>query len=87
MRLSLDVASVLPVLLGYVWFLQGISVLPRSFMTGQLRWAVYWVSQQAWVESCWVQLLKCTAQQHTRADPCSENVDDTRLTKLYPKHR
>jgi hypothetical protein len=28
-------------LLGTVWFLQGINVLPGSFMTGQIRWAVY----------------------------------------------
>ena len=26
---------------GLVWFLQGINVLPGSFMTGQLQWAVY----------------------------------------------
>jgi uncharacterized membrane protein HdeD (DUF308 family) len=26
---------------GSVWFLQGINVLPGSFMTGQIRWAVY----------------------------------------------
>ena len=26
---------------GGVWFLQGIGVLPGSFMTGQLQWAVY----------------------------------------------
>jgi hypothetical protein len=29
------------VLFGGVWFLQGINVLPGSFMTGQIRWAVY----------------------------------------------
>ena len=29
------------VLLGTIWFLQGINVLPGSFMTGQIRWAVY----------------------------------------------
>jgi LPXTG-motif cell wall-anchored protein len=28
-------------LLGCVWFLQGINVLPGSFMTGQTKWAVY----------------------------------------------
>jgi hypothetical protein len=28
------------VLLGSIWFLQGINVLPGSFMTGQMRWAV-----------------------------------------------
>lgn len=29
------------VLIGAIWFLQGINVLPGSFMTGQIRWAVY----------------------------------------------
>jgi hypothetical protein len=29
------------VLAGAIWFLQGINVLPGSFMTGQIRWAVY----------------------------------------------
>jgi hypothetical protein len=24
-----------------IWFFQGINVLPGSFMTGQLKWAVY----------------------------------------------
>jgi uncharacterized membrane protein HdeD (DUF308 family) len=28
------------VLLGCIWFLQGINVLPGSFMSGQTRWAV-----------------------------------------------
>jgi len=27
--------------MGTIWFLQGINVLPGSFMTGQIRWAVY----------------------------------------------
>jgi hypothetical protein len=26
-------------LTGVVWFLQGINILPGSFMTGDLRWA------------------------------------------------
>ena len=30
-------------LVGCVWFLQGINVLPGSFMTGQTKWAVYGV--------------------------------------------
>jgi LPXTG-motif cell wall-anchored protein len=29
------------VLFGAIWFSQGINVLPGSFMTGQVRWAVY----------------------------------------------
>ena len=28
------------ILMGIVWFLQGINVLPGSFMSGQTRWAV-----------------------------------------------
>jgi hypothetical protein len=26
---------------GCIWFLQGVGVLPGSFMSGQIRWAVY----------------------------------------------
>lgn len=32
--------AVLLILAGLVWFLQGINVLPGSFMTGQIEWAV-----------------------------------------------
>jgi hypothetical protein len=35
------VVGVLCLLTGGVWFLQGINVLPGSFMTGQKKWAVY----------------------------------------------
>ncbi len=31
---------VLLIWVGGVWFLQGINVLPGSFMTGQIRWAI-----------------------------------------------
>jgi uncharacterized membrane protein HdeD (DUF308 family) len=41
MRITLTVVGVLLVLLGTIWFLQGINVLPGSFMTGQTQWAVY----------------------------------------------
>jgi hypothetical protein len=40
-KLVLTIAGVLMVLLGGVWFLQGINVLPGSFMTGQTQWAIY----------------------------------------------
>ena len=40
-RTLLTIAGVLLILGGAVWFLQGIGVLPGSFMTGQTRWAVY----------------------------------------------
>ena len=41
MRLILSVAGMLLTVIGLVWFLQGINVLPGSFMTGQIRWAVF----------------------------------------------
>ena len=41
MRITLGIIGVLLVLFGGVWFLQGINVLPGSFMSGQIRWAVY----------------------------------------------
>jgi hypothetical protein len=41
MRIALNVVASLMVLAGVIWFLQGINVLPGSFMTGQIRWAVY----------------------------------------------
>jgi len=41
MRTTLIVAGVLLMLVGTVWFFQGINVLPGSFMTGQMQWAVY----------------------------------------------
>ena len=34
------IAGVVLVLIGGVWILQGINVLPGSFMTGQTKWAV-----------------------------------------------
>jgi hypothetical protein len=41
MRIALNVVGVLCLLVGCIWFLQGINVLPGSFMTGQTKWAVY----------------------------------------------
>lgn len=41
MKAFLQVVSVLLALTGIVWILQGINVLPGSFMTGQIKWAVY----------------------------------------------
>ena len=41
MRMLMMIAGVLLVLMGGVWILQGINVLPGSFMTGQTKWAVY----------------------------------------------
>ena len=41
MRIALNVLGVLFLLMGCVWFLQGINIIPGSFMTGQPKWAVY----------------------------------------------
>jgi hypothetical protein len=41
MRIALNVIGVLLLLIGVIWILQGINVLPGSFMTGQIKWAAY----------------------------------------------
>ena len=41
MRIVLSIIGVLLMLVGGVWFLQGINVLPGSYMTGQIQWAIY----------------------------------------------
>lgn len=41
MRILLNILAALCLLCGGVWFLQGINVLPGSFMTGQTKWALY----------------------------------------------
>ena len=41
MRIVLNIAGVLWLLMGCVWILQGINILPGSFMTGQTKWALY----------------------------------------------
>jgi hypothetical protein len=43
MKIILKILGVLLCLAGGVWFLQGINVLPGSFMSGQIQWAVYGV--------------------------------------------
>jgi hypothetical protein len=41
MNATLTIVGGLLVAFGVIWFLQGVNVLPGSFMTGQTRWAVY----------------------------------------------
>ena len=41
MRVAMNILGVLLLLVGCVWFLQGINVIPGSFMTGQTKWALY----------------------------------------------
>jgi hypothetical protein len=41
MKIAVNLIAGLLILGGSVWFLQGINVLPGSFMTGQIEWAIY----------------------------------------------
>jgi hypothetical protein len=41
MRIVIRLVAILLIAVGCIWFLQGVNVLPGSFMTGQIRWAVY----------------------------------------------
>ena len=41
MKIAMGILGVLLVVFGSVWLLQGVNVLPGSFMSGQIRWAVY----------------------------------------------
>jgi uncharacterized membrane protein HdeD (DUF308 family) len=40
MRIVLNIAGVLLTVVGAIWILQGINVLPGSFMSGQTKWAI-----------------------------------------------
>jgi hypothetical protein len=39
MRVVLKIVAVLLIVIGIIWILQGVNVLPGSFMTGQIQWA------------------------------------------------
>lgn len=39
MRMAARIVAVLLMGMGTVWILQGVNVLPGSFMTGQMVWA------------------------------------------------
>jgi len=41
MKRVLNLLGMALVVFGAIWFLQGMSVLPGSFMSGELRWAFY----------------------------------------------
>ena len=40
-RIAMNILGVLCLLVGCVWILQGVNILPGSFMTGQVKWAIY----------------------------------------------
>ena len=39
MKWALNIVGVLLILAGGVWILQGVGILPGSFMSGQMQWA------------------------------------------------
>ena len=39
-KMIVTVLGVLVILMGSLWFLQGINVIPGSLMTGQMKWAI-----------------------------------------------
>lgn len=41
MKTIMRILGLLLMVLGVIWFLQGVNVLPGSFMTGQVQWAIY----------------------------------------------
>ncbi len=41
MKIAMNVLAAVLILAGGTFFLQGINVLPGSFMTGQIQWAIY----------------------------------------------
>ncbi|MEP6507432.1 MAG: hypothetical protein ABJC63_04330 [Gemmatimonadales bacterium] len=41
MRILLSLIGVIMIGVGGIFFLQGINIIPGSFMTGQMQWAVY----------------------------------------------
>lgn len=40
MKLTLRLIGALVVMIGAVWILQGVNILPGSFMSGQTKWTV-----------------------------------------------
>jgi hypothetical protein len=39
MRIIANILAVLLIAMGAIWILQGVNILPGSFMTGQIAWA------------------------------------------------
>lgn len=40
MKIALRLFGAIGVLIGAIWILQGVNILPGSFMSGQMKWAV-----------------------------------------------
>jgi hypothetical protein len=39
MRIFLNILGFALIAIGLIWILQGVNILPGSFMTGQIQWA------------------------------------------------
>jgi hypothetical protein len=39
MRIFLNILGFALITMGLIWILQGVNILPGSFMTGQIQWA------------------------------------------------
>ena len=39
MKIALRILAIALVVIGIIWILQGVNILPGSFMTGQIQWA------------------------------------------------
>jgi uncharacterized membrane protein YcjF (UPF0283 family) len=39
MKIAKNIFGGLLILIGIIWILQGVNILPGSFMTGQMKWA------------------------------------------------
>ena len=67
MKIAGRVIGLLMVVLGAVWFLQGINVLPGSFMTGQTPWAIY--GGLLWAVGLLVLVMCRAGRTQVRPDP------------------
>jgi hypothetical protein len=41
MKIVWNIVGIALILAGGIWFMQGVGVLPGSFMSGQIQWAIY----------------------------------------------
>jgi hypothetical protein len=39
LKVGLNILAIVSLIIGGMWVLQGINLLPGSFMTGQMQWA------------------------------------------------
>ncbi|MES2687775.1 MAG: hypothetical protein V4706_13210 [Pseudomonadota bacterium] len=67
MKVAGRIAGLMMVVLGTVWFLQGINVLPGSFMTGQTQWAIY--GGLLWLAGLALMVICRTGRTPKRPDP------------------